>query len=71
MYKKLILRSKTIKNIKCLKHTFSRAQRGSFFQVQPQLHNQYNEDAYLKEHLKLIIPTEVRYLRYCCLVSFN
>ena len=45
-------------NIRC-QSTFSKANRGAFFQDEPQLRNQYKEDAYLREHLKLVIPTEV------------
>ena len=46
--------------------TFSKAHRGSFFQDEPELRNQYEEDAYLREHLKLNIPEEVGLSLFMC-----
>jgi chloramphenicol O-acetyltransferase len=42
------------------KSTSSKANRGAFFQDEPKLTNQYKEDAYLREHLKLVIPAQVQ-----------
>jgi hypothetical protein len=39
--------------------TFSGAKRGDFTQTEPKLGNQYEEDVFLKESLKLDIPQEV------------
>ena len=39
--------------------TFSRSNRGDFFQSAPKLTNQFLEDAFLREQLKLEIPKEV------------
>jgi hypothetical protein len=40
-------------------NTFSKSNRGSFFQVEPALSNQYDADAFLREQLTLEIPKEV------------
>jgi hypothetical protein len=49
------------KKIRFLKNqsTFSKANRGVFYQDEPQLRNQYKEDSYMREHLKLVVPKEV------------
>ena len=47
---------------KSLKHasigTFSGAKRGEFTQLAPTLGNQYEDDAFLRESLRLEIPAE-------------
>ena len=64
------LKSKIVnKNILKFKSTFSRANRGAFFQDEPKLTNQYKEDAYLREHLKLVIPAQVGF--FLKLVKMN
>ena len=47
------------KNFLKFQSTFTKASRGAFFQDEPKIMNHYKEDAYLREHLKLVIPTEV------------
>lgn len=39
--------------------SFSSARRGSFFQVQPELGNQYKRDVFLSTYLKRHLPSEV------------
>jgi len=43
---------------------FSRAKIGPFFQVQPQLGNQFTEDVTLQGYLKRHLPAQVRYILY-------
>lgn len=39
--------------------TFSRSKRGNFFQNEPKISNQYEEDPFLREQLQIDIPKEV------------
>jgi hypothetical protein len=39
--------------------TFSKSNRGSFFQQEPTLGNQYNNDTFMREQLALELPKEV------------
>lgn len=51
-----------LNQFKCALSTFSGAKRGDFTQTEPKLGNQYEEDTFLKESLKLDIPQEVNNL---------
>lgn len=42
-------------------NTFSHANRGSFFQADPQLTNQFDEDLFLREQLALDVPKPVSF----------
>lgn len=39
--------------------TFSHSKRGNFFQNEPKISNQFEEDPFLREQLRLDIPEEV------------
>jgi hypothetical protein len=39
--------------------TFSKSNRGSFFQQEPVLGNQYDDDAFMRDQLALELPREV------------
>jgi hypothetical protein len=39
--------------------TFSRSSRGTFFQKEPKLENQYSEDPFLREQLAIELPIEL------------
>lgn len=39
--------------------SFSHAKRGKFFQEQPKLTNQFDEDPFMREQLEIEIPKEV------------
>ena len=38
---------------------FSKGKRGTFIQTEAVLTNQYKEDAYLRDHLALVVPKQV------------
>lgn len=39
--------------------SFARSRRGNFFQQEPQLSNQYDEDLFMREQLKIEVPDMV------------
>ncbi|RNA04176.1 acyl- dehydrogenase family member 11-like [Brachionus plicatilis] len=53
----LLLKSLNKSSISTLA-TFSHSQRGNFFQNEPKISNQYEEDPFLKEQLEIDIPKE-------------
>lgn len=43
--------------------TFSHSKRGNFFQNEPKISNQFEEDPFLREQLRLDIPEEVLHVQ--------
>lgn len=54
--------SSVLKNFKLNISKFSGSKRGDFFQQEPKLTNQYEEDPFMREQLSLEIPKEVDFI---------